>query len=116
MLWFIVLLYSGLTLIWVRWRVWAIFFWPLHLIVSDEDPRAKRPMTFRTFAAREIPSRIVVPFSIFGPCFIPISALCWVYVGMMFGLIRFWLKLRGTSSPHETLRPPKKHQTLSHVP
>lgn len=94
MFWILLLLiYLGVTLVWVRWHLWPIFFWPLHLIVSDEDPNSTNSITFRTFSRRAIPPRFVVPFSAFGPCFIPVSILCWLYMGAMFALVRLWCAL-----------------------
>lgn len=95
MFWIAVLVLSTcISLVWVRWRLWPIFFWPLHLIVSNEDPKSADHVTFRKFAQREFSPAILVPFSVVGPLFIPISILCWVYVGIMFTCVRLWVNVR----------------------
>lgn len=95
MFWIIVLaLFTCISLVWVRWRLWPIFFWPLHLIVSNEDRRSKDRVTFQSFARREFPPAVLVPFSIIGPLFIPTSILCWVFVSLMFISVRLWTSVR----------------------
>lgn len=85
------LLYLGIAGVWIRWKLWVLFSWPLYIILDNEEPGYQSSRHFTTLAQRVLDDRVVVPFSLAWGLHVVLGILAWITVGVMFVAIRLWV-------------------------
>ncbi len=85
------LLYLGIACLWIRWKLWVLFSWPLYIILDNEEPGYRSSRHFTMLAQRALDDRVVVPFSLAWGLHVALGILAWVTVASMFIAIRLWM-------------------------